>query len=351
VADAQRSEKPTPRRIEKARREGHFPVSKDLVSAVHFMAFVAIFVSFGESWLARAREATRRLLTFAFRTEFDSGSLLRLLREVIVPVLTPLLVAGAFLLMLSLLAQLVTTRGGFSAKKLAPDLKRLNPLTRLKGMPGQNVPMFLQAVVLLPLFAFAVYMEIGHNLQAFLSLPMLTVQTGSARVAGSLAALLWKCSALFLMFGLIDFLWQRFRYTKSLRMSKQEIREEFKEQEGDPMIKMRVRRIQRDLLRRSMMKQVPTATAVIVNPTHFAVAIKYSLDSPGAPVVVAKGKNYLALRIKKVALENEVPIVENPPLAQALYKSVDVGQEIPSHLYRAVAEILAYIYKLTGGRI
>jgi flagellar biosynthesis protein FlhB len=116
-------------------------------------------------------------------------------------------------------------------------------------------------------------------------------------------------------------------------------------------MKARVRRIQRDRARRQMMKEVPEATAVIVNPTHFAVAIRYQMESMAAPQVVAKGKNYLALRIRQIAIENQVPIIENPPLAQALYKSVEVGQEIPPHLYRAVAEILAYIFKLMNGKL
>jgi flagellar biosynthetic protein FlhB len=116
-------------------------------------------------------------------------------------------------------------------------------------------------------------------------------------------------------------------------------------------MKARIRRIRRDLLRHQMMKEVPKATAVIVNPTHYAVALRYSMDSMATPVVVAKGKNYLALRIRQRAMEHQVPIIENPPLARALYGSVDVGQEIPANLYRAVAEILAYVYKLMNGRL
>ena len=134
-------------------------------------------------------------------------------------------------------------------------------------------------------------------------------------------------------------------------MSKQEIQEEAKESEGNPQVKARIRRIQRDMRRRRMMSEVPTASAVIVNPTHYAVAIKYQHESMSAPVVVAKGKNYLALRIRQKAIENQVPLIENPPLAQALYKSVDVGQEIPPQLYRAIAEILAYLHRLSGGRL
>src|SRR5665213_3766206 len=133
-----------------------------------------------------------------------------------------------------------------------------------------------------------------------------------------------------------------------MRMSKQDLKDEGKETEGNPQTKARVRRIQRDMRRRNMMREVAKATAVIVNPTHYAIAIQYEQGAMAAPRVVAKGKNYLAARIRKRAIENQVPIIENPPLAQALYKSVDVGQEIPAQLYRAVAEILASIFKLTS---
>jgi flagellar biosynthesis protein FlhB len=141
------------------------------------------------------------------------------------------------------------------------------------------------------------------------------------------------------------------RYVADLRMSKQEMRDETKELEGNPQIKARIRRLQRDLLRRQMMKEVQTATAVVVNPTHYAVAIRYRMEVMAAPVVVAKGRNYMALRIREIATEHQVPLIENPPLAQTLYGSVKVGQPIPIHLYRAVAEILAYIYRLKNGRL
>src|SRR5690242_14427258 len=136
-----------------------------------------------------------------------------------------------------------------------------------------------------------------------------------------------------------------------LRMTKQEIKDEMKESDGSPQVKAKIRSLRRDQARRRMMQAVPTATAVIVNPTHFAVALLYKPESMAAPLVVAKGKNYLALRIRQKAVENQVPIIENPPLARALYSSVDVGQEIPPQLYRAVAEILAYIFKLMNGRL
>ena len=137
---------------------------------------------------------------------------------------------------------------------------------------------------------------------------------------------------MFVVFGAVDLLRQKRRYQQDLKMSKQEIRDEFKEVEGSPLMKQRIRKLRRDMARRRMMQEVPTATAVIVNPTHYAVALKYDMSAPGAPRVVAKGKNYLALRIRQKAIDHQVPLIENPPLAQALYKSVEVGQEIPAAL-------------------
>jgi flagellar biosynthetic protein FlhB len=169
-------------------------------------------------------------------------------------------------------------------------------------------------------------------------------------VSGSVKDLLWKAAFLFLLIGGLDFLRVYRRHNKSLRMTKQEVREELKETEGNPQIKSRIRRIQRDLARRNMMKEVPKATAVIVNPTHYSVAIRYEMETMAAPRVLAKGKNYLARRIRELALQHQVPIIENQPLAQALYKSAEVGQEIPPHLYRAVAEVLAYVFRLMHPR-
>jgi flagellar biosynthesis protein FlhB len=263
----------------------------------------------------------------------------------------PLVTAGLAVTVVTLAFRLATTQFGFSWKKLAPDLKRFNPVSRLSELPRQNLPMVLQAMILLPVFLWAVYALARDKMDAILALPLESAESGYRFLCTSLMDLFWKAGALFLVFGSVDLFRQMRRHRADLRMSKQDIREEMKEMEGNPQMKARIRRLQRDRARRNMMKEVPTATAVVVNPTHFAVAIRYQMDSMAAPTVVAKGKNYLALRIRALATEHQVPIIENPPLAQALYKSVDVGQEIPPHLYRAVAEILAYIFKLMNGRL
>src|SRR5438105_4038360 len=346
----QRSEKPTKRRLDKARTEGRFPVSREFIGAVQFMAFLWLMTAWSGQFLAHSREFARVLLIQAFHQELHRETVIRIYREALFTIFVPLMLAGACLTVISLGAQLGTTQLGFAVQKLTPEFGRLNPLQKLRDFPQQGFSALSQALLLIPIFGFAIYRIVSDNLAAFLSLPLLSLEPALNVIAASFKTLLWKAGFVLLLLGCVDLMRQRRRYGKTMRMTKQEVREELKESEGNPQIKQRVRRIQRDLARRNMMKAVPKATAVIVNPTHYSVAIHYEMEAMAAPRVVAKGKNYLAHRIRAIANEHQVPIVENQPLAQALYKSADVGQEIPAHLYRAVAEILAYIFKLMNQR-
>ena len=347
----QKTEQPTQRRMLKAREEGNFPSARIFVGAIQFLAFVAMLRSWGATWITATHETMAQLLHHALAPNLDPAFILNLSVELIERTFMPLAVLGCVLIGVTLAAQFMVTRLGVSLKKLAPDFQRLNPANRLRELPRQNIPALLQAVVMLPVFGAAVYYLVRDDFEAFLSLPLKSVSAGAAQVGASIQTLLWKAAFVFMAFGAVDLFRQKRRYQQDLRMSKQEIRDELKEVEGSPLMKQRIRRLRRDTARRRMMQEVAKATAVIVNPTHYAVALKYSMHSAGAPTVVAKGKNYLALRIKQRAIDNQVPLVENPPLAQALYKSVDVGQEIPAQFYRAVAEILAYIHRLMNGRL
>jgi len=345
-----KTEEPTQRRLEKARREGQFAAARELVSAVQFTIFLALTGAGGAAWFAAFRESMRALLRAAFARDLSPADLLHIAWVLFWRHGAPLAAAGLAVAAATLAFRLVTTRFGFSWKKLAPDMARFNPLAKLRELPRQNLSTLAEAAILLPLFLWAVYAVARDQLPVFLLLPLGSVDSGCRFLAASLATLFWKAAGLFLVFGAVDYYRQQRRHRQDLRMSKQEIKEEVKELEGNPQMKARVRRLQRERARRHMMKEVPQATAVIVNPTHYAVALRYSMEEMAAPSVVAKGKNYLARRIREMAVEHQIPIVENPPLAQALYKSVEVGQEIPPHLYRAVAEILAYIFKLMNGR-
>jgi flagellar biosynthesis protein FlhB len=347
---SQQTEKATPRRLQKAREEGNFPSARVFVSALQFLAFVAMLRYWGAASIQAIHECMAMLLEHSLRSRLDGAFLMGLTLQLARRTFLPLAALGAVLVIVTLAAQFAVTRLGVSLKKLTPDPKRLNPLARLRDLPRQNLPSAVQAAIMIPVFGYIVFALVRNDLEGFLMLPLKSVSTGAAHLGNSIVTLLWKASFLFLVFGAVDLVRQRRRYNQDLRMSRQEIRDEVKEVEGNPLMKMRIRRLRRDASRRRMMQEVANATAVIVNPTHYAVALKYSTESAGAPTVVAKGKNYLALRIRQRATEHGVPLIENPPLAQGLYKSVDVGQEIPAQFYRAVAEILAYIYRLMNGR-
>jgi flagellar biosynthesis protein FlhB len=348
---AQKTEQPTPQRLRKAREEGQFPVSKDFPAALQFLGFAALFAWLAARYSRSVVVETHRMLAAAFERGGFGDGLWRTSLGAGYKVILPLLGAGILLALVTLAGHFAVTGLGFSTKKLAPDISRLNPLEKIRQLPRQNGFHFLQACVLLPVFSWCLYLVLRNNYLVMMRLPFMGLRQGVQLFGSGIGDLFWKAAGLFLVFGVVDFFREKRHYLKQMRMSRQEIREEFKETEGNPETKMRIRRIRRDVLRRRMMAEVPKASAVIVNPTHYAVAIHYQLEAMAAPKVVAKGKNYLALRIRALALEHEVPIIENPPLAQALYKSVDVGQEIPPHLYRAVAEILAYIYRILGGRL
>jgi flagellar biosynthetic protein FlhB len=243
---------------------------------------------------------------------------------------------------------MASTNMGISLARLSPRFERLNVLRKLKDMPGNNLGALFQAVVMIPVMFWLTWTLVRDRLPELLRLPMMPAAVGAATAGLLVRDALRKAALALLLLGAVMLVRERARYSRRLRMTKQELREEAKETEGNPHTKARIRRLQRDLRRRNMMRDVAAATAVVVNPTHYAVAIRYDQGTMAAPQVVAKGRNYLAARIRLRATENLVPIIENPPLAQALYKSVEVGQEIPAHLYRAVAEILAYIFRLMG---
>ena len=301
--------------------------------------------------MAQVKTALRILFGSAFRRELSSQSIVILLAQTVERCFMPLVTLAGMLLAITLSTQLLVTGFGLSAKGLIPDLNRLNPLAKFKQLRRQNIPAFFQALVLIPLFGYSVYIIVRNHLVDFYNLPTESLATSVRVVTSSLQDLLWKAAGAFMVFGLVNFARQRQQWSGDMKMSKQEIKDESKQNDGNPQIKSRIRRLQRDLRRRTMMKEVAKATAIIVNPTHFAVAIRYKVSSMAAPTVVAKGKNFLAARIRKLADEHQIPIIENPPLAQALYKSAEVGQEIPADLYKAVAEVLAYIFKLMKGRL
>jgi flagellar biosynthesis protein FlhB len=343
---SQKTEQPTQKRLNEARRQGRFPISRDLLGGVQLFLFVWLITRDSAVWLDTLRRIMRRLLEAAFERPSSAGDMQALAGSLALPLLWPAVQMGAWLVAGTLVLQLVSTGFGVSPSRLSPDFTRLNGFARLAQLPKQNASQALQALIALPIFAYLISHVLAEHGPGFARLSASAVPAAMASIGSAMSSVLWQGAWLLLLLGLFDYYRQRSRWDRELKMSKQEVKDENKESEGSPHIKARIRRLMRSRSRRRMMKDVETATAVVVNPTHYAVALRYDSGQMQAPRVVAKGKNFLAARIRERARRFQVPIVENPPLARSLHQAAAVGQEIPAHLFRAVAEVLAYIYRV-----
>lgn len=343
-----KSEKPTPERLRKAREQGQFLVSRGFLNAIQFIVAITLLGKVVTGWKMAMIHSLPDILNTAIRGELTESGCIILLRTLFLQNLTPMFVFGGALLLTTVAEHMAVTKLGFSVQRLTPNFGRLSPESKLKDLPGQNLESAIEAVALLAALTISIESLIEQNGAALLRLPLESTSSAVAQIAALIDSLLWKAAALFFVFGSVDLIRQQRKYMSQLKMSKQEVKEENKRQEGDPQMKGRIRRLRRSLMRKQMLRDTAKATAVVVNPTHFAVAIRYEMESMAAPVVVAKGRNWVALRIRQIAVENQVPVIENPPLARALYDAVEVGRIISPEFYKAIAEILAYVYRVMG---
>jgi flagellar biosynthetic protein FlhB len=343
---SQQTEKPTQRRKLKAREEGQWVSSRDFISSVQFVAFLMMTGAYGAVWFRECREALAQHLSGVAQQSITIETVQNIFIFLMARNVKPLLVMGGAMVVATVGFHMASTGMGFSFKRLTPSASKFNPVKKLKDTYSQSFMSALSALALLVVFMGALYWLIDTRLQSVILLSMTDFESGLSAVAKMSLDLLWKGASILFVMGVIDFARQFKRHMQSLKMSKQEIKDEMKETDGNPLIKMRIRRLQRELRRNRMMKDVETATAVVVNPTHYAVALLYEHGKSSAPRVVAKGRGFMALKIKEIARQHGVPIVENPPLARTIYKAVKISQEIPPALYRAVAEVLAYVHRM-----
>lgn len=347
----QRTEKPTPRRLEKARKEGRAAISTEFLVALQLTALYYAGRWWSENFLEPGMISLKRLVQTAFSSPLSVRSLELLYQQVLLAIFLPLGTVGLGLLALTLVFQVGIVQAPISMDRLAPKMDRFNVVQRLTSLPKQNLSGFGKSLLIVALFLIISYPFLRDHLPELLATATQPLPVGLAVLGSATSSLVFRLVAAALLVGLIDFGYQKWQFQSSMKMTKQEVRDESKDSEGRPEVKMQMRRMRREMRRKRMMREVPKATFVVVNPTHYAVAIRYQMDSMAAPMVVAKGKNFLAQRIRGLATFHQIPIIENPPLARALYKSAEVGQEIPVDLYQAVAEILAYIYRLLNGRL
>lgn len=341
-----KTHEPTAHRRRQAREQGHVAHSQDLGSAALLIGGVLAVLALGGSMVGAMDQVTRQHLGQVWLSA-DNELIVACTRELIAMLARSLLPILAAMWFVAVAVSLVQVGPLFLPDKLAPDLSRINPqrgFSRLASLPSLVRLAFGMIKVAL-ISALAWFCLAAHG-EALLSLAALEPPQVAAYLSHVMLDTAWKVGAALLALALLDYLFQRRRHERDLRMTHQEIREEMKNMQGDPQIIARRRAIQRQLVLSRLSSMVPKADVVITNPTELAVAIEYKRESMAAPVVVAKGAGVLAQRIRRLALEQGIAIVEKKPLAQALYREVDVNQAIPNQMYSAVAEVLGYAYQL-----
>ena len=345
-SDMERTEAPTPKRRQEAREEGRVPRSQELTTAVLLLG-TAMILSFmgpalGQSMLAIVGFG----LTAAGSVPLDGNSAVQLLRGLGWRVLASLSSLLAAMALIVLAVNAAQARGVISAKPLGPNWDRLNPLENAKRMLGlQPWAELAKSLLKLVIVGAAVYASLRAAWPDLMALSQQSPPALLFVVKRYALRLLMTAGLSYLGLALVDYLYQLWQYERSLKMSKEEIKQEMKQSEGDPMVKQRMRSMGRALARRQMMRDVPKADVVITNPTHIAVALLYDPDRAPAPLVLAMGQRKVAERIKQIAFEAGVPVIENKPLARALLASARVGTMIPAELYAAVAEVLAFVIR------
>ena len=344
----EKTEVPTEKKRRESREEGQVAFSKELSSAALLAGIVLTLVATSPIIL----DAMRQLMSQIFRDlaqseELSIDSIFTLSEEILSIILPAFAPFVAVIIFVGIFASVLQVGVLITFKAIAPKFNKISPLTGLKRLfSSQSLADFLKSMAKLIIVGFVGYLTYIDKITELNGLSVSTPNfiliynfTVVAEVAGKIVLAL-------VAIAIFDYFYQRWHHEQQLMMTKQEVKDETKQTEGDPQLKARIRQIQREMSNARMMQEVPKADAVIVNPTHFSVAILYDRDVMTAPEVIAKGADHLALRMRTVARENNVPILERPELARDLYANVEIGDDIPERFYKAIAEILAFVYRL-----
>lgn len=351
-SDQEKTEQATPKRLQEMREKGQVAKSREVPSAAILIASLLIFYFLGSAMIKDFMELMEWSFANSAHFELQSGNFNWMLLELFrrgLKIVAPLFVA---LVAVGLLSNIAQVGFLFSTKAIAPKFSKLDPL---KGF-GRMVSKQALVELIKSLFKVAVvgcvtYLTVKDELDQIIPLMDKEIWSIMTYIGSVCFKILLRTCWVLIVLAVIDYVFQKWDFMQEAKMTKQEVKDEFKQREGDPLIKSRVRQAQREMAKRRMMEAVPKADVVITNPTHLAIALEYNTQNMSAPQLTAKGSRLMAERIKAIAQENNIPIVENKPLARALFKGVEIGQEIPAIFYKAVAEVLSYVYQLKNKRI
>jgi flagellar biosynthesis protein FlhB len=348
---SQQTEEPTQRRLDEAQAHGDVVKSQEVSTFIMLAGGTLAIAIFGPSAATGFVRAFRVFLEQPDQLRVDPGAIMGLARGTLMHMGLLLGPAFAFLVAVALAAHLLQHRPVLALDRVMPDLSKISlraGFSRLFGIDGlTNVGKGLIKIAIVGAVVWTVLWPMRGQLSGDLDAPPAAIVDQMMHL---LTRLMLAALAVLAVVAVLDYVLQRYRFVQRNRMTKQEVKEEFRQTEGDPAVKARIRKIRMEKARRRMMAAVPEATVVITNPTHYAVALKYEPGKMDAPLCVAKGVDALALRIRAVAEENKVPVIENPPLARALYAAVEIDEAVPPEQYKAVAQVIGYVLRLTGAR-
>lgn len=349
MSDPSKTESATPKRRSEEREKGNVPKSRELPAVAVMLGVFGVMYLTSEHMMGGLIAVFRDFLTVPASRVNSVDGVHTMLNDLFLRSGGILFPTFAGTVLFAVASNVAQTGFLFTMEPLRPNFNKLNPVAGVQKLfSPQSLAELAKAVMKFAFIGFVAWRVIRREIPF---LPEIIEKTPEEIIVYFLrvgSSILLQCGLLLLFLAAGDYAFQRWSFEKGIRMSKEEVKEEYRQQEGDPAVKARIRSIQREKARRRIMQEVPTADVVITNPTHFSVALRYERGSSEAPKVVVKGADLMALRIREIAEESGVPIVERPPLARALYRDVDEGQEIPCELYQAVAEVLAFVYRLRG---
>ncbi len=350
-SDLEKTEPASPRRLEKAREEGDVPRSRELATCTILMGACGGMWFLGGSLVTHISSMLTAGLSFDRSQAFDTDVMLARMVSYVAEAMIGFAPFGLFLVIVALSSPLLIGGWLFSTKALQPNFSRMNPLSGIGNMFSSRSAVELGKAIGKALIVGSIsWMVITHQLPAVLGLGVEPVQDGTAHLAGILLSSSAAIVGGLVIIAMIDVPYQLWHYANKMKMTRDDLRQESKESDGNPEIKAKIRAQQREISRRRMMAEIPNADVVVTNPTHYAVALKYADGKRGAPRVVAKGADEVAAKIREIASEHKIPLLEAPPLARALFRHTELGDEIPESLYTAVAEVLAYVFQLRAYR-
>lgn len=345
--EASKTEEPSERKIEKAREEGDTAISQDAKSFIMFLGMLAVVWLIIPLMFRWFYEFSLKFIELPDNIPMDARHIQRLLISSGVALLKILSIPFAIFIIFGITASISQTGFIYAPKKLEPNWNKLNIFAALPNFINmKKVVESLKGLLKICIIGYVSILVVKPYLSQVNLLPTMDSISILEFIHKIVVLLIFTVVIAIFVLAVADYLYQRYTYLKKLRMTKQELKDEYKQVEGDPLVKSRIRQVRMERARHRMMENVPKADVIIVNPTHYAVALEYKMETMDAPVVVAKGIDFLALKIREVAEEHEIPIVENPPLARALFASVEIDQAIPPEHFKAVAEVIGYVMQL-----